>query len=122
MLGASSKAFQTTFSPGLPQHQVENITRWAEANLACAAVFRDDARRPVLLGLHSRSRTNASFSQMLRTALQRMAINAPRGHFVKLASTHEVLVMVCRAGHSAVNANATPQGDDEDVRITHVPT
>ena len=45
-----------------------------------------------------------------------MAINAPRGHFVKLASTHEVLVMVCRAGHSAVNANATPQGDDEDVR------
>ena len=120
MLGASSKAFRATFSPGLPQHQVENITRWAEVNLACAAVFRDDARRPVLLGLHSRSRTNASFSRMLRTALQRMAINAP--NFVKLASTHEVLVMVCRAGHSAVNANATPQGDDEDVRITHVPT
>ena len=119
MLGSSSKAFRATFSPGLPQHQVENITRWAEANLAGAAVFRDDARRPVLLGLHSRSRTNASFSRMLRTALQRMAINAP--HFVKLASTHEVLVMVCRAGHSAVNANATPQSDDEDVRITHLP-
>ena len=109
MLGSSSKAFRATFSPGLPQHQVENITRWAEANLACAAVFRDDARRPVLLG-------------MLRTALQRMAINAPRGHFVKLASTHEVLVMVCRAGHSAVNANATPQSDDEDVRVIHVRT
>ena len=116
MLGSSSKAFRATFSPGLPQHQVENITRRAEANLAGAAVFRDDARRPVLLGL----RTNASFSRMLRTALQRMAINAP--NFVKLASTHEVLVMVCRAGHSAVNANATPQGDDEDVRITYVPT
>ena len=122
MLGSRSEAFQATFSPGLPQHQVENITRWAEANLAGAAVFRDDARRPVLLGLHSRSRTNASFSQMLRTALQRMAINAPRGHFVKLASTHEVLVMVCRAGRSAVNAHATPQSDDEDVRVIHVRT
>ena len=59
---------------------------------------------------------------MLRTALQLMAINAPRGHVVKLASTHEDLVMVCRAGHNAVNATATPHGDDEDVRIARVPT
>ena len=42
--------------------------------------------------------------------------------FCQTGLAHEVLVMACRAGHSAVNANATPQGDDEDVRITHVPT
>ena len=120
MLGSSSKAFRATFSAGLPQHQIENISRWAETNLACSAVFRDDARRPILLGLQSRSRTAASFSRMLRTALQRMAINVPRGHFVKLASRSEVLAMVCRAGHSAANAPTESQSDDEDVRVIHV--
>jgi hypothetical protein len=122
MFGSSSKAFRATLSAGLLQYQIENISRWAEANLACSAVFRDDAHRPILLGLQSRSRTAASFSRMLRTALQRMAINVPRGHFVKLASTHEVLAMARRAGHSDANANATPRSDDEDVRVIHVRT
>ena len=123
MLGSSSKAFRATFSAGLPQHQIENISRWAETNLACSAVFRDDARRPILLGLQSRSRTTASFSRMLRTALQRMAINVPRGHFVKLASRSEVLAMVCAGGDEGRRGRATPgvsNEDAEDVRVIHV--
>jgi len=51
-----------------------------------------------------------------------MAINTPRGHFVKLASTHEVLAVVCRAEPSAANVSAPlePQNDDEDVKVIHM--
>jgi hypothetical protein len=102
---------------------VENIRTWADANLALAAVFFDDAQRPVLVGLHSRPRSAASFSRMLRGALEKMAMPRPRGHFVKLLSVREVLAVCANEDRGcAPSCTFTNQheDDDADVRVIRV--
>ena len=96
MTAASSKAFRATFPRWLPEHQIDNIRRWADRHLAASTIFRDDGHRIVLLGLDSKARTAASFSRTLRTtALKRMGIETPSGHWVTLVSSLEVLRAVC---------------------------
>ena len=100
---------------------VENLRKWADANLALSTVLSDDARRPVLVGLHSRARNASSFARMLRNAFEKMAMPRPRGHFVKLLSVREVLA-VCADGDSCAPSLTHPyEDDDADVRVIRVP-
>jgi len=100
-------------------------------HLAVSSLFYDEARKPILLGLYSRARSAASFARMLKTALQRMVICVPRGHWVKLVSAREVWA-VCttdgvrsRGEDPVAPGRTTPRPraedvSDEDVRIVHI--
>ncbi len=89
-----SKAFRCTI-PGLRDDQAGNLRRWAELHCAQSAVFRDDRGSVVLVGLKDELRSSASFARTVRTALRRMAINAPlRGRWCTLITAREVLAVV----------------------------
>ncbi len=115
-----SKAFRAVF-PKLPPHMLNNIRKWADNHLALSTMFSDDTQRPVLVGLHNRARNTSSFARMLRSALEKMAMPRPRGHFVKLLSVQEVLAVCAGGGASRERAPTCPLTDeDPDVRIVHV--
>ncbi len=124
MTSLSSKGFRAVF-PKLPSQMVDNIRKWADANLAVSRVLlTDDAQSPVLVGLHNRARNSSSFARMLRNAFEKMAMPRPRGHFVKLLSVREVLA-VCADGDRGCAPSSTftnpSEDDDADVRVIRVP-
>ncbi len=74
----------------------------------------------MLIGLRDELRTNASFARTVRTALRRMAINAPlRGRWCTLITAREVLAVVSdgatavgRRGAGMDSCAADPAEDD----------
>ncbi len=114
-----SKAFRCTI-PGLHDDQASNIRRWAELHCAQSAVLQNDQGGIVLVGLRDELRTSASFARTVRTALCRMAINAPlRGRWCTLITAREVLAMasdgattVGRRGAGMDPGAADPAEDD----------
>ncbi len=122
-----SKAFRCTL-PGLRDDQVSNLRRWADLHCAQSSVFKGDVGNVVLVGLKDELRTSASFARTVRTALHRMAINAPlRGRWCTLITAREVLA-VASAGATTVGRRgagmdpcaADPAEDDaggDNVRV-----
>ncbi len=115
-----SKAFRCTI-PGLRDDQASNIRRWAELHCAQSAVLQNDqGGLVVLVGLKDELRTSASFARTVRTALRRMAINAPlRGRWCTLITAREVLAVVSdgatavgRRGAGMDSRAADPAEDD----------
>ena len=120
MTSLSSKGFRAVF-PKLPSQMVDNIRKWADVNLAVSTVLSDDAQRPVLVGLYNRARNVSSFARMLRSALEKMAMPRPRGHFVKLLSVREVLAVCANEDRGCAPSCIFNEDDDSDVRVIHVP-
>ena len=124
---STSKAFRAIF-PILPTHMIDNIRRWADANLACFSLLFDGSQMFILLGLVCLPRTTASFSRTLRTSLRRMDIPVPRGHFVKLVTRREVSAVCADGVHPRGNVaslDQAPRTEDaeesaQDVRVVHL--
>ena len=101
---------------------VENLRKWADANLAISRVLTDDTKSPVLVGLHNRARSTSSFARMLRNSFEKMVMPRPRGHFVKLLSVREVLAVCADGDRGCAPSSTNPyQDDDADVRVIRVP-
>ena len=110
---APSKAFRARMA--LCDHELRHVQKWASANCALHAIFRNAAGTAILIGLRDHARTSASFARSLRCALLRMGVasQALRGKWCFLISEREAIVL-CGEPTSVISREALCAEERDD--------